>query len=97
MYGDDGAAVVVFARKQHAVFELADRFSEAFQLALNFAIDVFAFAGQIEERVDVADRGRDLAVLADGGLEALPFLEDLLAGGLVVPEVRVGDLFFDSG
>ena len=80
MDGDDGAAVrrsrPKAASPVSSFFELA---REALHLALEIGADVFAFARQFEQSVEVRGQAGDLAVLGDLLFQALAILHDLLA------------------
>jgi hypothetical protein len=92
--GNDGAAKVVFARKEHALFEHFEAFAVAAEFGLEFAVDRFAFTGEFEQGFDVACETSDLAVLRDGFFEALAILQNLLAAVGLIPEVGRRDFSF---
>ena len=85
-------ASVVLARQQHPGFEFLQLFRKALHLALEIAVDVFAFARQLEQRVDVGsqagDTGRDAAIASSSRLRSCMML---LALFRLIPEIRIVD------
>ncbi len=88
---------VVLAREQHLGFELLEIRGEAAHFALQIGVDVLAFAGEFEQRVEVGGQAGDLGFLVDLLFQALAILHDLLALFGVRPEVRRVDLLFGLG
>jgi hypothetical protein len=56
---------------------------------------VLALAAQLEQGVEIRGQLLDFPVLLESAFQALPLLEGLLAGCLVVPEIRRRDLLFN--
>ena len=89
---------VVLAREQHPGFEHFQALGKALDFALQIGRDVFAFARQFEQRVQIRGQARHLGFVGNGLLQALALLHDLLAlFGLLIPEIGIGDLLFDLG
>ena len=98
MDGHDGALRIVRAGEQHPGFEHFQTCREALHLAVQIGNDVFAFAPQLEQRVQIRRQARNLGLIRDGLLQALALLHDLLAFfGRLIPEIGIGDLLFDLG
>ena len=87
----------VLAREQHLGFQLFQIPGKAPHLALDIGVDVFAFASEFEQCVQVGGQAGDLGFLGDLLFQALAILHDLLALFGVGPEIGSVDLFFDLG
>ena len=95
--GDDGAAGVVRAGEQHGGFQALQQFGVDLGVAFDIGLDVFAFARQFEQRVEIVGHGADALVVGDGLLQLLALLHHFLALLGLVPEIGRGDLFFGLG
>src|ERR1051326_3436940 len=97
VYGDDGAAPVVFVREQHGPLEALEQFRIRLQIALDIARNLFALARQLEQSVQIVGEQADALVVGDGLLEPLAVLHDLLALLGLRPEVGCSDLLLGPG
>ena len=98
MDGHDGALRIVRAVEQHPGFEHFQALGKALDLAVQIGRYVFAFAPQLEQRVQIRSQARNFGFIGNGLLQALALLHDLLAFfGLLIPEIGIGDLLFDFG
>ena len=89
-------AGVVLAREQHLGLELLQQFARKTCSSRSIsAFDVFAFARQFEQRVQVGGDRAHALVVGDGFLQALALLHHLLAFFGLRPEVGRADLFFE--
>src|ERR1051326_7501719 len=95
--GHDGALGIVLAGEQHGGFERFHALGEGLQLAFDIGEDVFAFAGELEQRVQIRSEAHEAGFVGDGLLQALAILHDLLGFFGLIPEVRIGDLLFGFG
>jgi len=59
-------------------------------------VDILALARQFEQRVEVLGEGAHALVACDRLLQPLPVLHDFLAFFRLAPEIRSGDLLFES-
>jgi hypothetical protein len=85
---------VVFAGKQHGAFEPLEQLRVRLHLAPDVGQHVFAFARQLEQRVEILGHRADALGVADGLFQPLAILHHLLALLGLVPEVRLRDLCF---
>ena len=79
------------------VSSFSRRSEKASNLALDIAVDVFAFARQFKQRVEVGSQSRNCSLASIAFLQPLALLHDLLALLGLVPEIGIGDLFFEFG
>ena len=92
MDSDNGVLGIVFARQQHAVFELFQACRERLHLALNLARDILALARELEQRIQIGCQGPDLRFVSQRFLQPFPVLHHLLTFFRLIPEVRIVDL-----
>jgi len=97
MDGYDGAARIIVAGQKHGVFQLLEASAETANLRLEVGDNVFTFAIEIQQGVDVGSETEDFLIMADGLFQALAILQDLLAFCGLIPEIRRGKLFLESG
>ena len=89
---------VVRTGEQHPGFEHFQALGKALDLAVQIGRHVFAFAPQLEQRVQIRRQARNLGFVGNGLLQALALLHGLLAFfGRLIPEIGIGDLLFDPG
>ena len=97
MDGYDGVARIVLAREQRLGLELVEQFAQRTDFALQIAVDVFAFFGQIEVGGNIVAAARQVGVGCEHVLQALLFAHHLLGSLRIRPQVRVGGLLFNFG
>ena len=97
MNGDNGVARVVFAREQHGRLDALQKLGVGLRVALDIAADVFPFARQLEQRVQIVGERPYALVVGDGFFQPLTAAHHLLAVFGLRPEVRRGSLLFDLG
>ena len=62
--GNDSAARVVLARQQHGRLQALQRLRLCLEIALDVAVDVFAFTGEFKEGVEIVGHGADASSFA---------------------------------
>jgi hypothetical protein len=92
MDGDDGVQPVAFSRQQGRKLQAVDFRGERAKLALDFRLNVLAFATQLEIGIEVSQFSREEFVRLDLFLQAFALGENLLGGFRILPEIRLGYL-----
>jgi uncharacterized protein YjhX (UPF0386 family) len=92
---DDSVASIVFARQQHHRFELLKALIQRIQFALDLAGDDLALFRELKERIDIGGSQSDTFRISNRLFEAFSLLHHALAFFGLVPELRVGNLFFE--
>ncbi len=87
MNGHDGAAGIVRAGEKHGVFHRGEALGERFDLGFEIAQNIFAFARELEERVEIGSSRGEFRLFLKRFFEALAVLQELLALFRLVPEI----------
>ena len=87
VHGNYGIARIVLTRKQHGVFQLAQRRLKRLHIAHNVSLYTLAFTSELKERIQIVRQRPDLDIVVDPFFQALAILHHLLAALRLVPEV----------